>query len=158
MDLVFIRLVQTPGGYARHFSDSISLIYWNDALKLQRGQRHEIYISKTLTPTISKSPTMRFLRGFYVEIHNQTRNRCKLVRKFPDHLWNIRKGCFMIGVNEEFTSLPELSVSDSFHPKVLIVIDTNASEGKPQLWAAILPNCGRNDIADWPLEGMFDIV
>lgn len=179
---MFIRLVQTPGGYARHCSDSVTLVDWKDALKLQHGQRREIYISKTVTPTVSESLTMRLLRGFYVEIHNQTRNKCELVRKYPDNLWNKKRECFMISLNEEFTGLLELSISSDFDtiekntegakshknflhwPRVLILLDTDATEtlavgqDKPQPWAAIVPNREGNEIADRPLECSFDIV
>jgi hypothetical protein len=181
-NLVFIRLVQTPGGYARHCSDSVTLVDWKDALKLQHGQRREIYISKTVTPTVSESLTMRLLRGFYVEIHNQTRNKCELVRKYPDNLWNKKRECFMISLNEEFTGFLELSISSDFDtiekntegakshknflhwPRVLILLDTDATEtlavgqDKPQPWAAIVPNQEGNEIADRPLECSFDIV
>ncbi|KAH7378074.1 hypothetical protein BKA64DRAFT_248816 [Cadophora sp. MPI-SDFR-AT-0126] len=175
-ELVFIRLVQTPSGYVRHHSDSVTLVTWNVAVKLKRGLRREIYISKTVTPKVSESLALRFLRGFYVEIHNQTRYRCELVRKFPGSLWNSQSGCFMINPNEEFTGLLELSISGGeiddtemsgefrsrkmpLHwPRVFIAIDTNALQAKPQPWAVILPLRPIIDITTWPLECSFDIM
>ena len=146
----------------------------------QGDRRKEIYVSKTMTPTISESLTKRLRCGYYAEIHNQSRYRCTLARKFPTSLWNVQKGYFMIGPNEEFTGLLELSISvdlDSevedrrkmqLHgvlkwPRVLILLDNLAGGGsarphKWQLWAVILPNREENCITDWPLECNFDIV
>ena len=179
-DLVFIRLVQTPDGYVRDRSDTVILVSWLDALKLPRSQRREIYMSKTVTPALSEELTKRLRRGYYVEIDNQTLFKFTLVRKFPNNLWNMRKGCFMIGPNEEFTGLLELSISSNFDsmeqneqlailgssfqwPRVFIVLDTRSrisavGADNWQPWAAILPNQEGNDIAHWPLECSFDIV
>jgi hypothetical protein len=116
--LVFIRLVQTPSGYVRHCADTVTCLPWKDAEKLQGGPRKEIYISKTMTPTISESLTKRLRCGYYAEIHNQTRYSCTLARKFPTSLWNVQKRCFMIGPNEEFTGLLELPISVDLDPEV----------------------------------------
>ena len=175
--LVFIRLMQTPSGYVRHYLDSLALVSWDVAIKLKRGTRGEIYIFKTITPKVSESLAIRFLQGFYVEIHNHTRHRCELVRKFPGSLWNSQRGCFMINPNEEFTGLLELSISDeeinaidkhameirvqkkSLHwPRVFITVDTNGLAAKPPPWAAILPLRLVIDIINWLLECSFDIV
>jgi hypothetical protein len=103
------------------------------------------------------------------------------VHKFPENLWNLQKGCFMISPNEMFTGLLELSISRDFNvikennPKnqrytkslswsrVLILL-ANRSVGEsdgPEKYkpsAAILPNREGDQITDLPLEGYFDVV
>jgi hypothetical protein len=176
-DPVFIRLVQIPGGYVRCCSDSIDVLSVEDVMKLPQGQRREIYISKTLTPIISESLTMRLGQGYYVEIHNKTRNRCELVRKFPEKLWNLQRGCFMVSPNEDFTGLVGLSISRDFdvikesnpgdreHPKslswprvLILIMSLWGGSDKHQFSASILPTREGNQITDLPLECSVDVV